>query len=33
MRTFSELDKDVASRLLSNHGEKHVFEVFLVTFR
>ena len=27
MRTFSELDKDVARRLLSNHGEKHVFEV------
>lgn len=27
MRTFSELDKDVARCLLSNHGEKHVFEV------
>ena len=27
MRTFSELDKDVARRLLSNHGEKHVSEV------
>lgn len=27
MRTFSELDKDVAKRLLSNHGEKHGFEV------
>lgn len=27
MRTFSELDKEVARRLLSNHGEKHVFEV------
>lgn len=27
MRTFSELDKDVARRLLSNHGERHCFEV------
>lgn len=27
MRTFSELDKDVARRLVSNHGEKHGFEV------
>lgn len=27
MRTFSELDKEEARRLLSNHGEKHVFEV------
>lgn len=27
MRTFSELDKDVARRLLSNHGEKHGSEV------
>lgn len=27
MRTFSELDKDVANLLLSNHGEKHGFEV------
>lgn len=27
MRTFSELDKDVANILLSNHGEKHGFEV------
>ena len=27
MRTFSELDQEVARRMLSNHGEKHVFEV------
>lgn len=33
MRTFSELDKDVARRLLSNHGEKHVSEVYLIAFR
>lgn len=33
MRTFSELDKDVASRLLSNHGKNMVLKFYLVTFR
>ena len=32
MRTFSELDKDVARRLVSNHGEKHGFEVLSCYF-